>query len=635
MAELKRVLGFWTILSLAIASIMGTGLFFGAAIGSSQSGNASILAWVILSITAVYISMYFAELSSMFPSAGGIYEFSKHAYNRFFSFLMGWIAWLVGNLTTSLLVVAAIDYLIPDSSKFWLKISVSIIFIVALNLVAYFGIEASAFLLIIFAFIAISVPLAIIFPGFFFVNASNYFPFFSFGISSIFVTIFFIAESFFGWESATYLAEETQEPEKVIPRAIIIGTIIVGILGILISIVSLGVVPWKVLVSSSAPLAIVSGKVLGNFGMKLINIGIFAALIGSAAGGIITMPRLILALARDKLFISQLSSIHEKFRTPYKAIIFQSIVSLLIFGMAFGKYKSLLSLLLPLGLIMYAFVILSVPVLRKKEPNIPRSFKVPFAKSSSFILLIFIATIMVSWVMSDNTALSTLKLGISLIFVGIPIYLLLELYYDPATIIRINDALAYATLLTERIILPKSIRNEILALLGDIRGKKVLEFGCSVGTLTMHLAESVNPSGRVYATDLSRRDLLITKRRLMKRGHSHVIVIHDEHQVNRVHPSIPHVDAVVSIGMMGYLQDVKKVLKEMHGLLPYGGKIVFVDYADFFKVIPNVAWLSSDRMIEKMFRDAGFSVFVTRKKGLFWNYVYVYGIKFHENIPYV
>ncbi|MBI2659212.1 class I SAM-dependent methyltransferase, partial [Candidatus Woesearchaeota archaeon] len=152
---------------------------------------------------------------------------------------------------------------------------------------------------------------------------------------------------------------------------------------------------------------------------------------------------------------------------------------------------------------------------------------------------------------------------------------------------------------------------------------------------TMHLAEDVKPNGRVYATDLSRKDLLITKKRLVKKGHKHVIVVHDEHQVNRVHPSIPHVDAVVSIGMMGYLQDVKKVLKEMRELLPYGGKIVFVDYADFFKILPNVAWLSNDKVIEKMFRDAGFSVFVTRKKGLFWNYVYVYGIKFHENIPYV
>src|SRR3989338_1402192 len=135
MAELKRVLGFWTILCLSIASIMGTGLFFGASIAANYSGNASIIAWLLLTFMAVYISMYFAELSAMYPKAGGIYEFSKHAYSRFFSFLMGWLAWLVGNLTTALVVVAAIDYLIPDPSRFWLKIIISIAFIIVLNFI--------------------------------------------------------------------------------------------------------------------------------------------------------------------------------------------------------------------------------------------------------------------------------------------------------------------------------------------------------------------------------------------------------------------------------------------------------------------------------------------------------------------
>ncbi|MEK6945980.1 MAG: APC family permease, partial [Nanoarchaeota archaeon] len=377
MAELKRVLGFWTILSLSIGSIMGTGLFFGPEIASRYSGNASILAWLILSAIAIYISFYFAELVSMYPKAGGIYEFSKHSYSRFFSFMMGWTAWIVSNLTTALLIVAATDYLITDSSQVTLKVTISIAFIILLNLVAYFGIEASAILLVIFAIVPMLVLLSIIFPGFFHLNYGNYSPFFSFGVTSIFLTIFFMAESFFGWEGATYLAEETQEPEKVIPKAIVIGTIIVAVLGVFVTLISLGIIPWKVLADSSAPLSVVSKSLLGGIGTDIINIGIFISLIGSAAGGIVTMPRLILALARDKLFIAQFSSIHEKFRTPYKAIIFQTIVSLLIFGMTFGKYKSLLSLVLPLGFTMYFFIILSVVLLRKKEPLIPRTIKVP------------------------------------------------------------------------------------------------------------------------------------------------------------------------------------------------------------------------------------------------------------------
>jgi basic amino acid/polyamine antiporter, APA family len=634
MAELKRALGFGTIISLAIASIMGTGMFFGAAVGASYSGNASIISWVILSLVAVYISTFFGELVSMFPKAGGVYEFSKHAYNRFTSFMMGWLAWLVGNLTTALLIVAAIDYIIPDPSQFTLKLIISVMLIVTLNIIAFFGIEGSGIFVVVLAGLSIALILSVIFPGVFFMQLSNLSPFFSLGAIPVLVTIFFIAESFFGWESATYLSEETKNPEKVIPKALVLGTIIVGILATSISLVSLGIVPYSILTVTPAPLSIVFERIYGALG-SVLNYGVFVALIGSAAGGIITMPRLLLALSRDKLFISQLSEIHPTFKTPYKAIIFQTVVSLVIFGMAFGKYTTLLTLLLPLGLIMYIMIILIIPILRKKIPTVARPFKVPFAQLGSYVVVGFLASLMVIWIIAEPNAWQILRLGLSILAMGIPIYLLLQMYYNPDFIIQINDFFAVFTLLLERFILPKNVRKEILTLLGNIRNKTVLEFGCSVGTLTLTLAENVKPNGKVYATDLSEKDLVITKNRMLKKGHNHVVIIHDEHQVNRVHPEIPKVDAIVSIGMMGYMQDVKKILKEMFELLPFNGKIVFIDYADFFKFIPNVAWLSNDKIIEKLFREAGFSVYVSRKKGLLWNYVYVYGVKFKENIPYI
>ena len=635
MAELKRALGFWTILALAIANIMGTGIFLGAAIGASYAGNASILSWVILTVLAVYISMFFGELVSMFPKAGGVYEYGKQAYTRFTSFMMGWVAWLVGNLTVALLVVAATDYLIPDPSRLLLKIFISIAFILILNLIAFFGVEASGFILVLLAIGSISLLLSIIFPGIFYMDIGNLTPFFSYGFLPVFVAIFFIAESFFGWEGATYLAEETKEPEKNIPKALVAGTVITGVLGILVAIVSLGIIPWNDLVELNAPLSAVFGRMFGNASMKIINFGVFFALMGAAAGGIVAMPRLILALARDKLFISQLSEVHPKFNTPYKAIIFQTIVSLIIFGMAFGRYKTLLSLVLPLGLLMYIFTIFAVAVLRFKKPHINRAFKAPFGKFGSILVSLFMVGLIAAWIFSEPNAWYILSLGASFIFFGVPIYLLLVFYYDPDTIVKANNLLAYFTLLTERFILPKGVKKEILELLGNIRGKAILEFGCSVGTLTLSLAEKVKPLGKVYATDLFENDLKITKKRLIKKGHMHVRVIHDKHQVNRVHPDIPHVDAIVSMGMMGYLQDVKKVLKEMRDLLPYRGKIVFVDYADFFKFIPNVAWLSDDRKIAKIFKECGFIVNVVRKKGLLWSYIYVYGIKFHEDVPYI
>lgn len=636
MAELKRALGFWTILALAIANIMGTGIFFGASIGASYSGNGAVVAWAALTLIAIYISMFFGELVAMFPSAGGVYEYSKQAYNRFTSFMMGWIAWVVGNLSVALMVVAAIDYMIPDPTQITLKIIISVSLIILLNVIAMIGVEASGFVLILLSAASITVLLSVIIPGSFNMDINNLNPLISFGYVPILVTIFFLAESFFGWESSTFLAEETKNPEKTIPISLVLGTIIVGILGLGVMIVSLGIIPWTEIVKINAPLSAVFGTMFQHeLGMKIINFGVFFALIGAAAGGIIGMPRLILALARDKLFIAQLADVHKRFKTPHKAIIFQTLVSLIIFAMAFGRYEVLLSLLLPLGLIMYIFIIFSVTVLRFKKPHIPRTFKVPFGKLGSVLIVLFFIGLIAAWIYSEPNALKLLGLGLSFIFFGVPIYLLLTFYYDPDAIVKMNNSMAYFTLMTERFILPRRVRKEIIRLLGNVQNKTILEFGCSVGTLTLDLADKVKPGGKVYATDLSEIDLIITRKRLVRKGHMHVTVIHDKHQINRVHPDVPFVDAVVSMGMMGYIQDVKKVLTEMKDLLPYHGKIVFVDYADFFKVIPNVAWLSDDEKIAKIFREAGFVVHVERKKGLLWNYIFVYGIKFHQNVPYI
>ena len=102
----------------------------------------------------------------------------------------------------------------------------------------------------------------------------------------------------------------------------------------------------------------------------------------------------------------------------------------------------------------------------------------------------------------------------------------------------------------------------------------MLEFGSGVGTLTVHLAEHVGKSGRIYALELSESNVKILQKRMNKLGHSHVEPIHDPHLINRVHPKVENVDIIVSIGNLSYIQDVKKVLREMHALLPERGQVM-------------------------------------------------------------
>ena len=110
--------------------------------------------------------------------------------------------------------------------------------------------------------------------------------------------------------------------------------------------------------------------------------------------------------------------------------------------------------------------------------------------------------------------------------------------------------------------------------------------------------------------------------------YQNVKVIHDEHFISRVHPDVPRVDMIFSVGNLSYIQDIERVLKDMHSLLPENGQICLVEYVNYFwGVIPNQPWLDNIEELEKLFRKIGFSIRIKKKRGFFWQYLYIYGIK--------
>ena len=226
---------------------------------------------------------------------------------------------------------------------------------------------------------------------------------------------------------------------------------------------------------------------------------------------------------------------------------------------------------------------------------------------------------------------------------GIPLYLLVEHYYNPKAIISTNDFLAHISFFYQKIFPSnKGIIEDILYFLGDdLKGKIILDYGCGLGHMSFRLAKEVGYSGKVYGTHFSKNHaklaekLFDDQRKKEEDLFGELRIIHDPFQLNRVHPELTYADAVVSIGMIGYVQDMKKVLKEMYFILPEGGKIFFVERANFFHAIPDVEWLSSDREIEALFREAGFDVKIKRVKGILWNTILIKGIKYSGSEVFV
>jgi basic amino acid/polyamine antiporter, APA family len=625
MAKLKKVLSYPAILLITINSIMGTGIFFLPAVGAGSAGPASILSWLLLSIISIYIAMCFAELSSMFPKSGGIYEYSKQAYGRFLSFIIGWMTVIAGNVTIAMLVVGAIQYLIPVGSVF-MKIGVSLIFIFAFNYIAFRGMKTSAVMLITFAFITLGAIFGLIIPGLFKVSAENFTPFFVFPFSSILITIFLIAETFFGWETATFLAEETKDGKRVMPKALIWGTVIIAIICLLFVITSIGVMDWKLLGQSATPLSDLGILHYGLIGEGIFTILVYLAIIGSVAGWVVSAPRLLLAMAKDKLFLTHFAKIHKKNLTPHRAIIFQTVLTTILVIVGAGSYTTMLHLLVPIVLVIYSLVMLSVVVLRFKKPNLKRYYKAPFGKVGPVLVSLFMLFLIYVWLDHTSGAFDIVKVAVSLILLGIPIYFLVEMYHDGAAITKVNEKLSYLFLFFENLIFPLSTRKKVLFMLGDLKNKTVLEYGCSIGTLTRKLAKKVLPNGKVYAFDHIEHNVNVANKHLKR--NKHVSVSHHANlEQFKTKVKMPLADVLVSAGSFSYLQNPQQVLKHLGEKVKRGGRIVFLDYDNFFYLLPNVAWLSDDKKLKRMFKEAGFKIQIVKKRRLFWQNIFIHGEK--------
>ena len=627
-----RKLGFLAILLITINSIMGTGIFFLPAVGAREAGLFSLFSWGIMGLIAIYFSMIFAELVGIFPREGGVYEYAKEAFGRFPSFLLGWMTLIAANVTIAMLIVGAITYIgpfLPSSAL----IVISLLFIFLFNFMAFKGLKTGTTMLLAFALITLGSVLGLLIPGLLGFDKANFTgwlahpaaagqPFW--GLASlVFVTIFFIAETFFGWETSTFLAEKVRNPRKLMPRVMVTATVIIAVVSFLFVVSSFNIIPWQVFGQSLTPLSDLAAKVYGASAVPVYSLLVYLAIIGSVAGWIVASPNLIVALARDKLFITQLAKIHPKNETPYKAILFQTVFTSILVVIGAGNYETLLHMLVPLVLVLYASVVLSLIVIRRKVPRGDRPYVAPLGKAGPVLLILFTLGLILMWVVREHAAVQTLSLLGSFVLFGVPIYLMLFFYYDSHATIRFKNETAYLSFVVERLFFPHHVQRRFLAN-AQISGNVVLEVGASSGLVS----KAIHRKGPAHQIIIEQPGPLprLIRRRLGKAKHE-VVVIEDEHIHRRLHPDVREVEEVFSFGILTSLEDEREYLRQLAKVMPLGSRIHFFDYVDMYKVIPNKEIVSDLEALKGVFRDAGFAVSITKRKGVLWNYLIIDGIR--------
>ena len=623
--QMKGVLSFRVILLITINSIMGTGIWFLTAAGAKYAGPASLISWAVLSVIAVYIAMCFAELTSMFPKAGGVYEFAKQAYGRFWSFVIGWTTSIAGSVTIAMLLLGALQYLIPlKYSNTYIPIAIALI--VVFNYVAFRGMQTSTYMLVGFALITLGTVSAIIIPGFFRLQPGNFTPFFVFPTLSTFIAIFFIAETFFGWESAIFLSAETKNPAKVMPKALIYGTLIIAGIAMLLAFTAIGAIPWDKFAQSVAPLKDLGGVYFGATGVVIFTLLVFVSVIGAVACWIVTAPRLLMSIAEDKLFFVQFAKIHPKYKSPYVSIVFQVLVVSILVVIGAGSYETLLHILIPLILIVYSAVLLGVIILRFKKPDYPRPYKVIFGKVGPLVTILFMAFLLVMFIRETHAALDILRISASLVAFGIPAYFAIELFYEAKYVTLRRNIVARLTHHFHKIPLPKPTFNKIFSLVSPFTHKSVIMvYNSPMGAFTRRVVTREIPFRHIYVASQSQEELEAFKHNLPEPRRAHVSLL--KLRTLKLPEKAMKIDAFVSFNDLGHIKDVPGFLHNLRRALNKRGKFCFYIKHHLLNVTPNALLVEDKKKITALFEKEKLQVNYRKKKSLLKEEIFISGSK--------
>jgi APA family basic amino acid/polyamine antiporter len=408
-SQLKRSLGPWQLTALGVGGTIGTGIFVLTGVEAAvHAGPAIIISFIIAGIASGFAGLCYAEFAAMAPVAGSAYSYSYATLGEFAAWFIGWdllleymfaagtvaVGW--GRYFTSFLELFGIQlppeltnapFASPDGLSIVLTGDILNLPSVAITLfvtwICYVGITQSSFVNALVVVLKVTVILAIIIAGTFYVNADNWTPFIpentgtwgEFGWSGILRASGVIFFAYIGFDAVTTAAQEARKPSFDMPFGLIAGLIICTVLYILMSGVLTGLVPYAEL-NTAAPVAVALNAHEGlRWLAPFVVFGALAGLTSVVLVLILAQARILLAMARDGLLPPAFGAVHGKNKTPHIATLITGCVAALMAGLfPIGILAELVSI----GtLLAFAMVSASVLILRYTRPEVPRPFKVP------------------------------------------------------------------------------------------------------------------------------------------------------------------------------------------------------------------------------------------------------------------
>jgi APA family basic amino acid/polyamine antiporter len=410
-----------------VGGIIGGGIFRTPATVAERvhTPGMVLVAWVVGGVVALIGAFCFGELGQRRPRAGGGYVYLRETWGPLPAFLYGWTLVLV--IATGAIAAVAVTFanytltLAGLSDRFTVPLAVGTIALLAgIN---YVGVRPAAITQNIFTLLKLAALATLIAAGLFLATPYvSYRVLPSSTVSSFGAALVPILFTYGGWQQTNFIAEEIIEPEKNLPRALVLGVAIVVTVYLLANVAYLRVLSAAGLAQSTAPAADAMHRVLGATGGKLIAAGIAVSTFGFLNLVILVTPRVLQAMAADGVFFAKLAELHPVHRTPGAAIVaLAGCAALLTLSKTFGQLVDYVTFG---DWIFFGLTVAGLFIYRKRERATGKGegsqpFRVPGYPVTPALFVLAAAYVVVSVVVSNP---KNAALGAGLIALGVPVF---------------------------------------------------------------------------------------------------------------------------------------------------------------------------------------------------------------------
>ena len=434
---LSRDLSLFDITMIGIAGMIGAGIFALTGIAAGIAGPAILIAFLFNGIIATFTGLAYAELGSAIPQAGGGYVWIKEALGNYAGFIAGWVDWAAHTIACSLYAVTFGAFLSEFLVRFagldfpqevLAKIS-SLLIVSFLAYVNFVGVKESGklggvvtllkiIILLIFAFFGLSRTFS--YPNW----ESAFQPFMPHGFVGVLAAMGLTFIAFEGFEIIVQSGEEVKNPERNIPKAIVVSLWVTVAIYILVAFSLLGAVKadvpsWEYLGKlAEFSLVRVADEIMPLGGVLIIAGGLIST-ISAMNATIYSSSRVVFALSRSGYLHRTLAAINEKTKTPHLAILFSYVI---IATASLAPIEAVASAASLMFILLFMFVNSALVILRLRRPDLKRSFKVPFVPILPLLTLIlqFVITYYLITQLEHGFLIALLTLG--WIFFGSLVY---------------------------------------------------------------------------------------------------------------------------------------------------------------------------------------------------------------------